>query len=254
VYQLPLAGRGSRGKPLVNILPIANDERVTSILSLRDYTSGHFVFMATSQGTVKKVELESFSRPRSNGLIALELSEGDTLVGASITDGNCDLMMLSSDGKAVRFSEQAVRPMGRTARGMRGMRISDNEKVISLLVVHEEGHVLTVSRNGYGKRTATQDFPCKGRGGRGVISMQISERNGPVVGAIQVFSGDDIMLISDQGTLVRTRVDEVSLQGRNTQGVRLIKVGEGEHLVGVERIEEIEGADDVISEEVEDIS
>lgn len=254
VYQLPLAGRGSRGKPLVNILPIANDERVTSILSLRDYTSGHFVFMATSQGTVKKVELESFSRPRSNGLIALELSEGDTLVGASITDGNCDLMMLSSDGKAVRFSEQAVRPMGRTARGMRGMRVSDNEKVISLLVVHEEGHVLTVSRNGYGKRTATQDFPCKGRGGRGVISMQISERNGPVVGAIQVFSGDDIMLISDQGTLVRTRVDEVSLQGRNTQGVRLIKVGEGEHLVGVERIEEIEGADEVISEEVEDIS
>lgn len=254
VYQLPLAGRGSRGKPLVNILPIANEERVTSILSLRDYASGHFVFMATSQGTVKKVELESFSRPRSNGLIALELSDGDTLVGASITDGSCDLMMLSSDGKAVRFTEQAVRPMGRTARGMRGMRVTEGEKVISLLVVHEEGHVLTVSRNGYGKRTATQDFPCKGRGGRGVISMQISERNGPVVGAIQVFPGDDIMLISDQGTLVRTRIDEVSLQGRNTQGVRLIKVGEGEHLVGVERIEELEGTDDLISEEGEDIS
>jgi len=255
VYQLPLAGRGSRGKPLVNILPFEGDERVTSILPLREYETGHFVFMATSKGTVKKVALESFSRPRPSGLIALELTEDDTLVGVSVTNGSCDLMMLSSDGKAVRFNEQAVRPMGRTARGMRGMRVAAGQKVISLLVVREEGQVLTVSMNGYGKRTSTQDFPCKGRGGIGVISMQISERNGPVVGAVQVFPGDEIMLISDQGTLVRTRVDEVSLQGRNTQGVRLIKVGEGEHLVGVERIDELQGAGDADSEEEsEDLS
>ncbi|MBL4607901.1 MAG: DNA gyrase subunit A, partial [Pseudomonadales bacterium] len=240
VYQLPQAGRGSRGKPLVNILPLDADEKVTSILPLREYAEGQFVFMATSKGTVKKVTLESFSRPRPSGLIAVELSEDDTLVGVAITDGTRDMLMFSSDGKAMRFSEGLVRPMGRTARGVRGIRLSDDAKVISLIVIEEHGQVLTASVNGYGKRTPMEEFPCKGRGGRGVIAMQMSERNGELVGAVQVFDGDEFMLISDQGTLVRTRVDEVSLQSRNTQGVRLIKVVKGEHLVGLERIDEPE--------------
>ena len=243
VYQLPQAGRGSRGKPLVNILPLETDERVTSILPLREYAEGQFVFMATSKGTVKKVALEAFSRPRPSGLIAVELSEDDKLVGVAITDGTRDLLMFSSDGKAMRFSEEHVRAMGRTARGVRGIRLSDDAKVISLIVVEENGQVLTASVNGYGKRTPMDEFPRKGRGGRGVIAMQMSERNGELVGAVQVFDGDEFMLISDQGTLVRTRVDEVSLQSRNTQGVTLIKVVEGEHLVGVERIDEPEGSE-----------
>ena len=243
VYQLPQAGRGSRGKPLVNILPLEADERVTSILPLREYAEGQFVFMATSKGTVKKVALEAFSRPRPSGLIAVELGEDDKLVGVAITDGTRDLLMFSSDGKAMRFSEEHVRPMGRTARGVRGIRLSDGAKVISLIVAEENGQVLTASVNGYGKRTPMDEFPRKGRGGRGVIAMQMSERNGELVGAVQVFDGDEFMLISDQGTLVRTRVDEVSLQSRNTQGVTLIKVVEGEHLVGVERIDEPEDSE-----------
>jgi DNA gyrase subunit A len=240
VYQLPQAGRGSRGKPLVNILPLEADERVTSILPLREYAEGQFVFMATSKGTVKKVALKAFSRPRPSGLIAVELGEDDKLVGVAITDGTRDMLMFSSDGKAMRFSEEHVRPMGRTARGVRGIRLSDDAKVISLIVIEENGQVLTASVNGFGKRTPMDEFPRKGRGGRGVIAMQMSERNGELVGAVQVFDGDEFMLISDQGTLVRTRVDEVSLQSRNTQGVTLIKVVEGEHLVGVERIDEPE--------------
>ena len=238
VYQLPQAGRGSRGKPLVNILPLDSDEKVTSILPLRGYEAGQFVFMATSNGTVKKVALEAFSRPRPSGLIAVELNEDDKLVNVAITDGTRDILMFSSDGKAMRFSEEAVRAMGRTARGVRGIRLSEGAKVISLIVVAENGHVLTASVNGYGKRTAVEDFPRKGRGGRGVIAMQMSERNGELVGAVQVFDGEEFMLISDKGTLVRTRVDEVSLQSRNTQGVTLIKVVKGEQLVGLERIDE----------------
>ena len=244
VYQLPQAGCGSRGKPLVNILPLSEDECVTSILPLREYSSGQFVFMATSNGTVKKVALEAFSRPRPSGLIAVELNDDDKLVGVAITDGSRDILMFSSDGKAMRFSEEAVRPMGRTARGVRGIRLSDGAKVISLIVTAEGGQVLTASVNGFGKRTSVEEFPKKGRGGRGVIAMQISERNGPLVGAVQVFDGDEFMLISDQGTLVRTRVDEVSLQSRNTQGVTLIKVVEGEHLVGLERIDEPEESEE----------
>ena len=240
VYQLPQAGRGSKGKPLVNILPLEKEERVTSILPLRDYDADKFIFMATSNGTVKKVALDAFSRPRSNGLIAIELADDNTLVGVCITEGKDDLLMLSSGGKAVRFSEQDVRAMGRTARGVRGMRIAEDEKVISLILVDEEGQLLTASVNGYGKRTAISEFKAKGRGGMGVLSMQLSERNGVIVGAIQVFPGDEFMLISDQGTLVRTRVDEVSLSGRNTQGVRLIKVMKNEQLVGLERINDLD--------------
>jgi DNA gyrase subunit A len=244
VFQIPVAGRGSRGRPMVNLLPLDEGERVTSILPIREYTEGHYIFMATSCGTVKKTALTNFSRQRSVGLRALELDEGDVLVGTAITDGEQDVMLFCSSGKAVRFKEGKVRAMGRTARGVRGIRMADGEKMISLIIPAEAGKVLTVSQKGYGKRTEVDDFPTKGRGTQGVIAMQTSDRNGALVGAVQVFAGDELMLISDQGTLVRTRGDEVSILGRNTQGVRVIKLKPNEKLVGVERIEEPEAAPD----------
>ncbi|MCB1676451.1 MAG: DNA gyrase subunit A, partial [Halioglobus sp.] len=238
VYQIPLAGRNSRGRPMVNLLPLEEGERVTSILPVEAYTQGHYIFMATANGTVKKTALTDFARPRSVGLRALELDEGDVLVGTAITDGHCDVMLFSSEGKAVRFRESDVRAMGRTARGMRGIRLSEGHRMISLMIPQAQGKVLTVTENGYGKRTPVAEFPVKGRGNKGVIAMSTSARNGPLVGAVQVFDGDELMLISNQGTLVRTRADEVSQLGRNTQGVRVIRTKEGEHLVGVERIDE----------------
>jgi DNA gyrase subunit A len=238
VYQIPLAGRNSRGRPMVNLLPLEEGERVTSILPVEDYTEGHYIFMATASGTVKKTALTDFSRQRSVGLRALELEEGDVLVGTAITDGECDVMLLSSEGKAVRFKESDVRAMGRTARGVRGIKLGAGHRMISLIIPSDGGRVLTVSENGYGKRSELDEFPTKGRGTMGVIAMQTSERNGPVVGAVQVFDGDELMLISNQGTLVRTRADEISILGRNTQGVRVIRTKPGEHLVGVARIEE----------------
>ncbi len=240
VFQIPVAGRGSRGRPMVNLLPLDEGERVTSILPVREYTEGHYIFMATACGTVKKTALTNFSRQRSVGLRALELDEGDVLVGTAITDGEQDVMLFSSSGKAVRFKEGNVRAMGRTARGVRGIKMADGQKMISLIIPAEAGKVLTVSQKGYGKRTEVVDFPTKGRGTQGVIAMQTSERNGELVGAVQVFTGDELMLISDQGTLVRTRGDEVSILGRNTQGVRVIKLKKNEKLVSVERIEEPE--------------
>jgi len=238
VYQIPLAGRNSRGRPMVNLLPLEDGERVTSIMPVEEYTQGHYIFMATANGTVKKTALTDFSRQRSVGLRALELEEGDVLLGTAITDGNCDVMLFSSEGKAVRFKEEDVRAMGRTARGVRGIRLGEQHKLISLIIPQAGGKVLTVSENGYGKRTLIEDFPTKGRGNKGVIAMSTSDRNGKLVGAVQVFDGDELMLISNQGTLVRTRTDEVSVLGRNTQGVRVIRTKEGEHLVGVERIDE----------------
>jgi DNA gyrase subunit A len=221
VYQIPLAGRNSRGRPMVNLLPLEEGERVTSILPVVEYTEGHYIFMATANGTVKKTALTDFSRQRSVGLRALELEEGDVLVGTAITDGSCDVMLFSSEGKAVRFKEGDVRAMGRTARGVRGIKLGAGHRMISLIIPEEDGTVLTVSENGYGKRTQMEEFPIKGRGTMGVIAMQTSDRNGRLVGAVQVFEGDELMLISNQGTLVRTRTDEVSVLGRNTQGVRV---------------------------------
>ncbi|MFU8764532.1 MAG: DNA gyrase subunit A [Haliea sp.] len=249
VYQIPLAGRNSRGRPMVNLLPLEDGERVTSILQVNEYTEGWYIFMATANGTVKKTALTDFSRQRSVGLRALELDEGDVLIGTAITDGNCDVMLFSSQGKAVRFREEDVRAMGRTARGVRGIRLGDGHQLISLIVPREGGRILTVSENGYGKRTEAAEFPTKGRGNMGVIAMSTSARNGRLVGAVQVFDGDELMLISNQGTLVRTRAEEVSLVGRNTQGVRVIRTRPDEFLVSVERIAEpeidsTEGADD----------
>jgi DNA gyrase subunit A len=240
VYQIPLAGRNSRGRPMVNLLPLEEGERVTSILPVEEYAEGHYIFMATANGTVKKTALTDFSRQRSVGLRALELEQGDVLVGTAITNGECDVMLLSSEGKAVRFKESDVRAMGRTARGVRGIKLGAGHNMISLIIPREGGRILTVSENGYGKRTEMAEFPTKGRGTMGVIAMQTSDRNGRLVGAVQVFDGDELMLISNQGTLVRTRADEISIVGRNTQGVRVIRTRKGESLVSVERIEEPE--------------
>ncbi len=232
-YQIPLAGRGARGRPLVNLLPLEQDERVTAILPVTEYREDRFVLMATAAGIIKKVVLTEFSRPRSVGLRALDLDPGDSLVGTAITRGDQDVMLFASTGKAVRFNEADVRPMGRTARGVRGMRLPEGERMISLIIPETGQRVLAVSANGYGKRTEPDEFPVHNRGGQGVIAMQTSARNGPVVGAVQVADGDEIMLISDQGTLVRTRVDEISVLSRNTQGVRLIRVRDNETLVGI---------------------
>ena len=247
VYQIPVAGRNSRGRPMVNLLPLGEDERITSILPVHEYTEGYFIFMATANGTVKKTPLEAFSRPRSVGLIALALDEGDVLIGTEITDGSNDVMLLTSGGKAARFAEGDVRAMGRTARGVRGVRMDDDQQVIAMIIPKTGGRVLTVSENGYGKRTDVEDFPCKGRGNRGVIAMTMSDRNGALVGAVQVFDGDDLMLITDQGTLVRTRTDEISLLSRNTQGVKVIRLRDDEHLVGVQRVAE-QDVDDVVED------
>jgi DNA gyrase subunit A len=236
VYQLPQASRGSRGKPIVNLLPLQDEERITAVLPIHEFEENKFVFMVTAQGTVKKTSLEAFSRPRQAGIIAIELEAGDRLVGVDITDGHRQIILCSSGGKAIRFDENDVRPMGRTAAGVRGIRLPVSEEVISLIIVDEQGMVLTASQNGYGKRTLVEDFPIHGRGGQGVIALQISERNGQMVGALLVKPDDEIMLISSSGTLVRTPVGEISIQGRNTQGVRLIRLDEGDRLVGLERI------------------
>jgi len=240
VFEIPQASRASRGRPVVNILPLAQDERISTILPVKEFDDNRFVFMATAQGTVKKTRLSAFSRPRSTGLIALDIVEGDRLIGAALTEGEDDVMLVTSAGKAIRFHEGDVREMGRTARGVRGVKLDGSAAVISLIIPQEEGMVLTASANGYGKKTAASEFPLRGRGGMGVIAMQCTERNGDLAGAVQVLDGDDVMLISDLGTMVRTRTSEISELGRNTQGVRLIRVAEGEKLTGIARIEEPE--------------
>jgi len=236
VYELPSGGRASRGKPIVNLLPLEADERINAILPVRDFSEDRFIFFATANGTVKKTPLVDYSRPRPSGIIAIDLREDDYLIDVAITSGDQDVMLFSSGGKTIRFNEQNVRSMGRSAAGVRGIRIPDDQHVISMIVVGE-GEVLTVTENGYGKRTRIEDYPIRGRGGQGVLAMAESERNGAVVGAVQVLNTDELMLITSGGILVRTRVNEVSILGRNTQGVRMIKLDKGEKLVGLDRIE-----------------
>ncbi|MBB5210067.1 DNA gyrase subunit A [Microbulbifer hydrolyticus] len=240
VYEVPTAGRASRGRPMVNMLPLEEGERISSLMPVSEYDEDHFIFFATANGTVKKTPLTAFSRPRSVGLRAIELEEGDRLVATAITDGSRDVLLLTSAGKAARFAEENVRSMGRVSRGVRGIRMADGVHVIAMVIPEEGGSVMMATENGYGKRTDTSDFPTKGRGTQGVIAIAESERNGALVGACQVHPGEEIMLISDQGTLVRTRVDEVSVLGRNTQGVRVIRLKENENLVGLARIQEAE--------------
>lgn len=252
VYQIPIAGRNSRGRPVVNLLPLDEGERISSILQVDEYSEDKFVLMATANGTVKKTSLQQYSRPRSVGLRAVDLVEGDHLVGTAIIDDNSDVMLFSSQGKAVRFSSTDARAMGRVSKGVRGMRLPEAHKVISMVIPEEDGFLLTVCENGFGKRTVVTEFPTKGRGGKGMIAIQASDRNGPLVGATQLFSGDEIMLISDQGTMVRTRGDEVSVVGRNTQGVRIIRLKENENLVSLARIAEPQENEDSDSVETVD--
>ena len=236
VYQVPQASRGSRGKPIVNLLPLEPGERIHTVLPIREYDQDSFVFMATSGGTVKKTPLSQFSRPRASGIIAIDLRNDDKLVDAAITDGDRDILLVASSGKGIRFHESDVRPMGRGAAGVRGIKLAGDHTVIALSIVRQ-GMVLTATENGYGKRTEIDDFPVQGRGGQGVIAIQTTERNGRTVGALLVNDEDEIMLISSNGTLVRTPVDDISVMGRNTQGVRLIRVEQGQRLVGLARIE-----------------
>ena len=241
VYELPQAGRNARGKPIVNLLPLEAEEHITAILAVKEFTEGSHVFMATSDGTVKKTSLMDFSRPRANGIIALDLVEGNSLVGVGLTDGQQHVMLFSTSGKAIRFAEVDVRKMGRTARGVRGIKLTDEHVVNAMIICDAEGQdcaVLTVTQNGFGKRTALTEYNCQGRGGQGVISIQTNERNGNAVGAILVEDNDEAMLITNGGTLVRTRVNEVSVIGRNTQGVKVIGVSKGEHLISIEKVAE----------------
>lgn len=244
VYKLPQASRESRGKPIVNLLPLETNERISAILPVSEFVAEKFVFMATARGTVKKVSLADFSRPRANGIIAVDLNDGDSLVGVALTDGQQHVMLFSNTGKVIRFNEDDVRAMGRTARGVRGIRLQEKQRVIALIVAGETtASILTATTNGFGKRTSLEEYRLTGRGGQGVISIQVTERNGDVVSACQIDETDEVMLMSDGGTLVRIRAAEISLVGRNTQGVRLIRLSDGEHLVSLQPIAELETID-----------
>ena len=243
VYELPQASRTARGKPIINLLSLEEGEQINAVLAIRDYAEDRFVFMATADGTVKKTSLIEFSRPRPSGIRAIELVDGNKLIGVELTDGKHDIMLFSDAGKVVRFPETHVRSMGRTAKGVRGIRLNKGQKAISLIIVEsKEATILTATQNGYGKRTDIEDYPQKSRGGVGVISIQVTERNGSVVSAVVVENDDEIMLISDQGTLIRTPVKDISIFGRNTQGVRLVNLSELEQLAGIERIIEYNGS------------
>ncbi|MEM7277854.1 MAG: DNA gyrase C-terminal beta-propeller domain-containing protein, partial [Pseudomonadota bacterium] len=243
VYQVPQAGRGARGKPLVNLLPLQADERINAVLPVRNFDTDQYVFFATSNGTVKKTPLNAFSRPRASGIIGLDLRGDDKLVDVAITEGDSQIMLVASSGKGIRFSETDVRPMGRTAGGVRGIKLAAGHEVIALIIAGE-GMLLTATENGYGKRTAIDEFSVQGRGGQGVIAIQTSERNGRTVGALEVQDDDETMLITSGGTLVRTPVEEISVVGRNTQGVRLIRLDADDQLAGIERIAAIDEDED----------
>ena len=241
VFEVPQGGSTSRGKPMVNMFPLEEGEKITAVVPVKEFDENHFVFMATAQGTVKKTPLADFSRPRPSGIIAVGLDEGDYLIGVALTDGKYDVMLFSSEGKAIRFHEEDVRPMGRQATGVRGMRLPEDNsrKVVCMLAAKDESQtVLTATENGYGKRTPIAEYTKHGRGGQGMIAIQASERNGALVGAVLVDDQDEVMLISTGGVLIRTAVAQIREMGRSTQGVTLIALGDGEKLAGVERIVE----------------
>jgi DNA gyrase subunit A len=251
VWEVPAGSRGSRGRPIVNMFPLQEGEKVTVVLPLtganRSFPADHYVFMSTSMGTVKKTPLDDFNNPRKAGIIAVDLDDGDFLIGAALTDGKHDVMLFSDGGKAVRFDENDVRPMGRTARGVRGMMLEEGQNVIAMLVAEDEQQsVLTATQNGYGKRTSIDEYTRHGRGTKGMIAIQQSERNGKVVAATLVHTDDEIMLITDRGVLVRTRVSEIREMGRATQGVTLIGLDDGSKLSGLQRIVENDASLDAI--------
>ncbi|CRK85473.1 DNA gyrase subunit A [Candidatus Providencia siddallii] len=238
IYQLPESTRYSRGRPIVNLIPLETNERITAILPVPEYKDGYYVFMATANGIVKKTALRDFGRPRSSGIVAVKLNDGDELIGVNLTNGVNEVMLFSAKGKVVRFAENTVRPMGRVSIGIRGIKLFLEDKVVSLIIPSNKGHILTVTEKGYGKRTEEIKYPIKSRATQGVISIKVSKRNGNVIGAIQVDESDQIMIITDVGTLVRIRVSEVNVIGRNTQGVTLIKTAENEKVVGLQKVNE----------------
>ncbi|MDO9450487.1 MAG: DNA gyrase C-terminal beta-propeller domain-containing protein, partial [Rugosibacter sp.] len=254
VYEAPEGTRTSRGKPIINLFPLEKDEKITAILPVKEFDEQHFIFMATARGTVKKTPLTSFANPRKAGIIAVGLDEGDHLIGVSITNGRCDVMLFSDAGKAVRFDEEDVRPMGREARGVRGMMLEDGQRVISMLVADSEAwSVLTATENGYGKRTPIAEYTRHGRGTKGMIAIQTSERNGRVVAAVLAALGEtreEIMLISTGGVLIRTPVNDIRVMGRSTQGVTLINLDDGTYLAGLEKVVETEGLDEELDEQL----
>ena len=248
VFELPEAGRGARGKPIVNLLPLEADERISAVLPIKDFDcDARYVLFATRSGMVKKTALEQFSRPRTSGIIAIDLLPEDALVDVALTSGESDVLLFSDAGKVIRFNERDVRAMGRTTRGVRGMRLGPDDAIIAL-IINDQGHILTVSENGFGKRTPIDDYPLRGRGGQGVLALRRTSRTGAVVGAIQVQDEDEIMLISSAGILIRLPVNQVSVMGRNTQGVKLIRLGEDERLVGLDGIAAVEDDDESADE------
>ena len=254
VYELPEAGRGASGRPIINLLPLEADERITSMLPVDSYDDDRYIFMATKFGVVKKTVLSSFQSQRSSGLIAVNLDEGDELIGTEITSGDNDIMLFTNTGLVNRFSEEDVRATGRGSRGVKGITLSEDQdqRVISMMIAIDEAIVLIATENGYGKRTRIEEFARRNRGGKGVIGIQTSERNGQIIGATIVEEDDEVMLISCNGVLVRTAIKEVSILGRNTQGVRLIRLDEGDTVVGMSRIEENDAVCDG-DEECEDV-
>ena len=254
VYELPMASRTARGKPIVNLLPLDNEESINAILPVKEFSEDQFVFMVTSSGTCKKTSLTNFSRPRKGGIIAIELRDDDKLVGVEITAGEHDILLFSSAGKSIRFRESDVRAVGRTAIGVRGIKLAKGDEVVSLIVAHAADPILTATEKGYGKRTCLDEYRKQARGGSGVISIKTSARNGRVVGAIQVTDEDEMMLISNKGTLVRARAADVSIIGRNTQGVTLINIAENEQLVSIAKIAESDNESDDESEQMSEIT
>ncbi len=253
VYQVPQGSRSSRGKPVINMFPLMEGEKITAILPVRQFDDGHYIFMATAQGTVKKTPLSAFANPRGKGIIAVELDEGDFLIGVAITDGKHDVMLFSDAGKAVRFEEADVRPMGRVTRGVRGMMLEEGQRVISMLVAENETQtVLTATENGYGKRTPISEYTRHGRGTKGMIAIHTGERNGCLVGAVLVEEKDEVMLVSTGGVVIRTSVAQIREQGRSTQGVTLINLDEGTRLAGVEKV--LESDEDSDNGEAKDIA
>ncbi len=235
VYRLPRGGRNAKGRPIVNLLPLEKDERIQAVLPVKEFNDDQFIFMATETGSVKKTKLSAYSRPMKSGIKAIKLRDGDRVVNAEITDGTKEIMLFSNSGKSIRFKESDARPMGRVSQGVRGMRIDKDQKIISLVVL-EEGNILVATENGYGKQTLQDEFSIQKRGGKGVIAIQTSDRNGNLIGAKQVNTGDEVMFISTSGNLIRTRTDDISIIGRNTQGVRLIRLSEDDNLLGMEKV------------------
>ena len=239
VYRLPRGGRNAKGRPIVNLLPLEKDERIQAVLPVKEFDDDQFIFMATETGSVKKTKLSAYSRPMKTGIKAIKLREGDRVVNAEITDGSKEIMLFSNSGKSIRFKESDARPMGRVSQGVRGMRLEKNQKIISLVVL-DEGNILVATENGYGKQTLNDEFSTQKRGGKGVIAIQTSKRNGNLIGANQVSPGDEVMFISTSGNLIRTRTDDISVIGRNTQGVRLIRLSEDDNLLGMEKVISVE--------------